>query len=231
MHNLQLAQTGSFWAVYKTSILCMYVRMILSCIYVSGDNCFHLQPICSTKLRSILITPDNVRYLANYISSSATIDSRSIRFSSGTTSEKLLEVPFADAGELDAHVSVQITVGYKPPTADSDPSFGISDGTNLNRYYIIDSGNYGSHAPCHITSSEGTGENERVTSRTVPPQFTFLFSPFHKYGACSSSQDGGYLNVGTFNKQVDPTRGLSFQIYRQHAAEQYQFYHVLIEIL
>jgi len=53
---------------------------------------FHSQPTGSTKLQSILITPDNVRYLASFIDSSATIDSHSIRFSSGTTHEKLLEV-------------------------------------------------------------------------------------------------------------------------------------------
>ena len=144
-----------------------------------------------------------------------------------------MEVPIAAAGELDLHVSIRITVGFNPARTgvDYDPSIGISDGTNLNRYYIPDAAEYHGAAPCHIDSTEGTGENKRVSTRTVPPQFTFLFSPFRKYGACSSSQDGGYLNVGTFNKRVDPTSGLSFEIYRDHAAEQYQFYYVLIEIL
>ena len=56
---------------------------------------------------------------------------------------------------------------------------------------------------------DGSHENKCVTTCRVSPQFTFLFSPFYKYGACSSAQDGGYLNVGTFKKQVDPTNGLS----------------------
>jgi len=90
---------------------------------------------------------------------------------------------------------------------------------------MVDRTNYHSLAPCRIV--EGASENKLVTTRTVPPQFTFLFSPFRKYGACSSSQDGDYLDVGTFNKQVDPTRGLNFEIYRSDAAEQ----HVLVEIL
>ena len=51
------------------------------------------------------------------------------------------------------------------------------------------------------------------------------------YGACSSAQDGGYLNVGTFNNQVDPTNGLSLVIHRADALEQYQFNYFLIEIL
>ena len=58
------------------------------------------------------------------------------------------------------------------------------------------------------------------------------FSPFYKYGACSSAQDGGYLNVGTFNKQVDPTNGLSLVIQRgDDTSEQYQFQYFLIEII
>ena len=60
---------------------------------------------------AILITLGNVRYLANFIHSGATIDSRSIRFGSGTANEKLLQVPIAAAGELDAHASIRVTVG------------------------------------------------------------------------------------------------------------------------
>ena len=99
----------------------------------------------------------------------------------------------------------------------------------MNRFRIVDTGNYASDPPCHVL--EGSHENNRVTTRRVSSQFTFLFSPFYKYGACSSAQDGGYLNVGTFNKQVDPTNGLSLVIQRSNALEQYQFNYFLIEIL
>ena len=116
-----------------------------------------------------------------------------------------------------------------PVSGDSDPRIGISDGVNVNRFFIVDTGNYGNYPPCYVT--EGIRENNRVTTRRVSPQFTLLFSPFYKYGACSSAQDGGYLNVGTFNKQVDPTNGLSLVVYRAHAPENYQFRYFLIEIL
>ena len=99
----------------------------------------------------------------------------------------------------------------------------------MNRFYIADTSNYGTHPPCGI--EDGSHEGNRVTTRRVSPQFTFLFSPFYKYGACSSAQDGGYLNVGTFNKPVDPTNGLSLVIYRHDAPENYQFHYFLIEIL
>ena len=190
-----------------------------------------LQPTVSAKSQSILITPSNVRYLANFIHSGATIDSQSIRFGSGRGNEKLLQVPIAAAGELDAHASIRITVGLTPASGDSDPGIGISDGVNVNRFIILDTSNYNNYAPCYIFPTEGSQENKLVTTRRVSPHFTFLFSPFYKYGACSSAQDGGYLNVGTFNKTVDPTNGLSFVVYRNNAPEQYKFSYFLVETL
>ena len=187
------------------------------------------QPTLNTKSQRIFITPNNVRYLANFIDSSATIDSRSIRFSRGTANEKLLQVPIAAAGELDPRASIRVTVGLTPVIGDSDPRVGISDGVNVNKFIIRDTGNYGSTAPCGI--DDGSHEDRRVTTRRVPSQFTFLFTPFYKYGACSSAQDGGYLNVGTFNNQVDPTTGLSLVIQRTDAGEQYKFRYFLVEIL
>ena len=183
----------------------------------------------NAKSQSIFITPNNVHYLANFIASSATIDGRSIRFSRRTTREKLLQVPIAAAGELDPRASIRVTVGLTPVIGDSDPDIGISDGVNVNRFQIVDTGNYGSTAPCGILN--GSHENRRVTTRRVSSQFTFLFTPFYMYGACSSAQDGGYLNVGTFNQRVDPTNGLSLVIQRADARENYRFRYFLVEIL
>ena len=65
----------------------------------------------------------------------------------------------------------------------------------------------------------------------MPGLVTFLFDPFHRYGACSTGNDGGYTNVGTFNAQLDLSKGISFILRRDNAAEQYRFYYFLIEIL
>ena len=190
---------------------------------------FFLQPItCNAKSPNILITPGNVRYLVNFIGN-ATIDSRSIRFGSGTANEKILQVPIAAAGELDVHASIRVTVGLTPVIGDSDPHIGISDGVNENKFAIFDTYNYATLPPCCVT--DGTYENKLVTTRRVSSHFTFLFSPFYKYGACSSAQDGGYLNVGTFNNQVDPSNGLSLVVYRDNVRENYQFRYFLVEIL
>ena len=203
--------------------------IFISLSVVKLCNFFILQPTGNAKSQSILITPGNVHYFANFIRSGATMGSQSIRFGHGTLYEKLLQVPIAAAGELDAHASIRVTVGLTPVSGDSDPRIGISDGSNENKFFVVDSGNYRSYPPCYVI--DGSHENNRVTTRRVSSQFTFLFSPFYKYGACSSAQDGGYLNVGTFNKQVDPTNGIDLVIYRNHAPENYKFRYFLVEIL
>ena len=200
-----------------------------TCSVCSKANFFLFQPTGNAKSQSILVTPGNVRYLASFIDSSATIDSRSIRFGSGTGYEKLLQVPIAAAGELDAHASIRVTVGLTPVSGDSDPRFGLTDGNNENKFQLLDASNYPTASPCSVI--DGSHENNRVTTRRVSSQFTFLFSPFYKYGACSSAQDGGYLNVGTFNKQIDPTYGLSLVVYRHNAPENYRLHYFLVEIL
>ena len=56
-----------------------------------------------------------------------------------------------------------------------------------------------------------------------------MFQPFHKYGACYTAQDGGYVNVGRFNDQLDTSKGVSLLVERDHAPETYRYYYFLIE--
>ena len=103
--------------------LWLCTEFIYSVYATSVVKHFFIQPTVNTKSQRIFITPSNVCYLANFIDSSATIGSRSIRFGSGRTAqEKLRHVPIAAAGELDARASIRVTVGLTPVSGDSDPT-------------------------------------------------------------------------------------------------------------
>ena len=58
-----------------------------------------------------------------------------------------------------------------------------------------------------------------------------MFQPFHKYGACYTAQDGGYVNVGRFDEQLDTSKGVSLLVERDNAAETYRYYYFLAEIM
>ena len=192
-----------------------------------------LQPI--SRSEGLLITPDNVRYLASFIDSSAVINQLSIHLNPGSLNERLIEVPLVPAGEFDSHTSIRITVGFdssgpNTPGRDHDPRFGITDGTNINEIATLDTSNYPSLPPCK--PQHATSPNNLVSASTpAPGVVTFLFTPFHRYGACYTAQEGGYTNVGSFNTQLDLSKGINFIVRRNDGLEQYDFYYFLIELM
>ena len=139
--------------------------------------------------------------------------------------EKILEVPL---GSIETHASIRLTVGLDSTAAnvptDHDLTFAISDGTNENQITTVDPGSYIDTSPCRLLA--GTHTNNLV-SRNVqyPAQFTMIFRPFFKYGACYTAQNGGYVNVGKFAAQIDTTKPLSLVVRRDNdPGEQYKIY-------
>ena len=181
------------------------------------------------------MTADNIQYHATFIDSSVSIVDRAINVVAGSSNhEKLLEVPI---GDIDLHASVIITVGLNttlPNTAgvDSDLTVGISDGSNINKWALLDKNNFGSLPPCIIWSNEGSSDDKRIVSTaTVSASAKFTFVPFYKYGTCETAQEGGYINTGRFNAQLDLTKPLSLGLYRHNSGEQYSFYYILVEVV
>ena len=137
-------------------------------------------------------------------------------------------------GHIDPHATIVITVGLdnshpNTPATDTDPYIGISDGTNTNLIIMTDIGNYGIHPPCFL--KDGTHDDTRVPSGTkVPATLKFTFTPFYKYGSCETAQEGGYINTGRFNTQLDITKPLYLHVQRKEGPEQYYFHYFLVEI-
>lgn len=207
----------------------LLLAITLLAVNFASVDCTRVSPS-----HGLFITPDNVRHHASFIHSSVTVEQRVIHVRAGTGGEKLIEVPLASAGELNPHATVRITVGLDPTAAnagvDSDPSIGITDGENINDFYIVDINNLRiGEPPCRPVG--GTHQNIALSNKRVPGSVTFLFDPFHRYGACSTGNDGGYTSVATFNNQLDVSKGISFILRRNDAPENYRLYHFLIEIL
>lgn len=131
---------------------------------------------------------------------------------------------------MDPRSTIRVTVGLKPhtPIVNSDNRISITDGTNSNTFIIRDRDNYPNTA-CYPFL--GTHENVQVPSGTPQAnQYEFLFKPFHRYGVCSSAQQGGYVNPGRFNNQLDISKGLDLVIQRDHKGETYNYYYFIVEI-
>ena len=174
------------------------------------------------------MTPDNIRFFASFLHPSADIQERVISFGPTTTIEKLLEVHL---GEIDPKATISITVALNkshPNTlgTDSDLRVGISDGTTDNLQFIFDVNNYVNLPPCQPLNGEH--DNVLVSNGTqVPAIFKLIFFPFYKYGACETAQEGGYINTGTFNNQIDTSKPLSLRVYSDDEFGEEYFLHSL----
>lgn len=159
---------------------------------------------------------------------SVSISDRYIQVSTGSSYEKLIEVPLAGPGELSSQVSIRLTAAFDPDalTSDSDIRVGISDGTTVNTFTLYDVADSYVCAP-----TSGNHESNIVHENYFTSQVTLHFQPFHKYGACQSAHDGGYVNVARFTNQLDMSKGLSLVVYRDYYSEQYRIYYFTVEIL
>ena len=180
-------------------------------------------------MRAINLTPDNIRYFASYLHSSVDIQDRIFHFGAGSPNEKLLEVPL---GEVTTQSTIVVTVYMdksRSNTQDTDLQVGISDTTNTNIQTIVDIHNYHMYPPCYPNGA--SHDNRTVpTGTTVPSTFKLTFIPFYKYAACETAQEGGYINTGTFNAQIDTSKPLLLQVFRSDAAEQYFIHYLKIEV-
>ena len=135
-------------------------------------------------------------------------------------------------GQIDPHATIVITVGLdnshpNTPT-DHDPYIEISDGSNTNLILMVDRSNY-NDPPCRLFN--GIHDNTLVSSGTkVPATFKLTFTPFYKYGSCETAQEGGYINTGRFNTQLDITKPLYLRVERSDANEQLYYHYFLVEI-
>ncbi len=229
------APTGT----YSSSVSQVHTMVAYYCVtqqiaITYNVTCHHLHPLSSPQQplsqpsHGLFITPDNIRHLATYLDDSVSTRDRYISISTGTHLEKLIEVPLAGPGELDSQVTIRLTVGFRPIaiTSDSDIRVGISDGSYYNQFYIEDTSEVYACRPY-----SGSHEANRVSENYVTGEVTMYFQPFHKYGACHTSHDGGYTNVATFSSQLDPTKGLRLLVNRDSDTEQYRIYYFLVEVV
>ena len=186
----------------------------------------------TNQFKSIFITPNNVRDLASTLHQSTVVQARAIRLGPAATGATLLEVPILSPGEVGPQTTIRITVGLDASTpnagTDHDPDIGITDGVNRNQFRLHDAGNLGAHSQCSALNAQA--DNPSGPNGPAPGKVTLIFTPYHKYGTCYTAQGAGYVNVATFNNQLDATKGISFIVTNDDPPETYRFYFFMIEV-
>ena len=118
---------------------------------------------------------------------------------------------------------------------DHNPSFGISDGKYFIGAYAPDRHPY----PCRIR--EGNSDtailthhnvinDPSVTSHRYSSEIKIQLKPAEQWGSCHSEQDGGYTNVGNYQRLLDPSRGLHLEVYCGQSYEQYCIKYIVVDV-
>lgn len=203
--------------------------LLLYCRTIVYTSIYYSQPLSHS--RTIVITPNNLRAVANYLDDNVNIDTNVIRVTTGASNEKLIEIPLASAGELDPEATIRLTVGFDSDqyTTSTRIRVGIYDGDYFNQFQIYGTSSSYVCRPYSYTSSEGNTANEGGSY--YPGEVTMLFQPFYKYGSCATGHDGGFVNVGKFSSTVDLSKGVSLQVTRYSSSDQYRIYYFVAEIL
>ena len=227
-----------FWYPY---ILLHFLMFFITCNNTVHGGLFLLTQtqsflLLQVQTETILITPRYAQEHATVIGSYTTFETRSIYIGSGgQDADTRLQVPIVPAGRFSANTSATIKITaalngpmLNQPSVDRDPQISITDGRIMNEYQFHDINNYPGLSPCLALSASGT--QKTLSTGPVPDQFTFLFKPAEKFGACSTAQNGGFANVATFNNQLDLSLGISLRLRMNQAHEDIRYYYFLVEI-
>ena len=185
---------------------------------------------------TILITPRYAQERATVIGSSTTFEDNSIYLGAGGQDAGIhLQLPLVPAGMFSANASatIEITAALdgtmlNQRSVDRDPQISITDGRVMNEIEMVDVDNYPTFSPCYALSASGI--ERTLSTGPVPDQFTFLFKPAERFGACSTAQNSGFANVATFNNQLDLSLGISLQLRMDEVDEDIRYYYFLVDI-
>ena len=168
------------------------------------------------------MTPLWLETLASYLDSSSVITANQITFNTGSTDQALLlRIPLVKAGILKERtpLTVEITVANDvsiDQSIDSDPLYGVLDGTSFIAIQTVDHSSYRYFYPCHGvqgTSGETYIDREGFDQRSpcqvakfYREQFVFTFKVEKSWG---TAQGGGFTKTVNYTRQLLPSQVFS----------------------
>ena len=178
------------------------------------------------------MTPSWLEVNKSHISNTRTTTADQITFNAGSINrELLLRVPLVAASVLaDATLlTVEITVANDASIgqeSDSDPNYGLSDGTCFIGFETVDRLNYVRLAPCTGTQANSGNTHTSVkylNAKTSliprdsqhPDQFVFTIKLDQPWGSCFTAHDGGYTNSVEYSKRLMLSQGLALEVYKE----------------
>lgn len=185
------------------------------------------------------MTPSWIVAHASYIDGSRGYTTEQITFHAGGAGRwgALFKVPMIPVNELQNSsaltvkfvVSTNVTIGSTD--SDSDLIYGVSDGISFVGFETLDKNNYkGNFPPCYGSEGVSFGSRlkdyKRVSSLLPKPSDSFYpgqvigtLSLNERWGSCYTAHDGGFAKTAVYSKRLNLSKGLTFEVYKDHKGE------------
>ena len=221
---------GSCTAVVFHQLLhCELSSLLLITSPMHADRChcsyaFHFF-LRSQAIKSVTVVPANLYDVADYVHRDTVVKDTVMEFSA-PTDYKLMDV---NLGTVEANSAIVATIGV-----DNDysvPSVLISDDTQTNLFYIVGSEHYDRLPPCRPYDTSSTDGKRVSTGSEEPVTYKVTFVVSERFGLCETAQDGGYINAGVFNKQLDITKPIYFMLGSTGTGVKYAIKYISLVVL
>ena len=128
---------------------------------------------------------------------------------------------------------------------DQDPNFGISDGKHFVGFIAHDHDHFNSVPPCYHIEGQprtstttntlqnrifGSTSGRPSVARSYSSELTMRIKPAEKWGACHTEHDEGYIKIAHYLCDIDPSKGLYFQMYRSDASETFRIAYIAVDV-
>ena len=158
---------------------------------------------------------------------------------SGARGQRALQVQLVAPNILTStdNVTVSVTIAFDVSFAssnDHDPTFGISDGSSFIGVTAHD--RY--QNPCILREGDSStavlrgtyrANGRTVTSRGYSSEIKIQLKPVEQWGSCHTEHDGGYTNAGSYQRLLDPSKGLQVELYRDQFHENYHIKYIVVD--
>ena len=138
---------------------------------------------------------------------------------------------------------VTLTIAMDTALADSgdhDPIFGISDGMSFVGFRAIDKDRYATQVPCNSWEGDIIGNilqnnvydltGVKVHSRYYSSVIKIQIKPNDQWGSCHTEHDEGNVRISNYQRKLNLTKGLYFEMYRDDVAEKYRIEYIAAEV-
>ena len=191
-----------------------------------------------------LLTPRKLQSVASLQDLTNASDTE-LHFTASANAVRLLRFTLDSLGTMlpgalnNLTISIQVHF-HQSPTNDSDPQVALCDNTTCNGIVITDAANSPNLPCCYKTFTPGPTADlscpsncgEIVATNAVDPKTVSLtFIPSERWGSFSIPEGNGFTTSHIFGSQLDPTQGLSVEMYSHDSGEQYKLGYIIVEVI